>query len=180
MQFACPVLKITPVPFGKHRGKTLKEIGKSDYDYIQWMAGYQTAQQAGEDKRIEYRLAKKVKDLCETKGEEYTKHQKFIDTVSAEDVDTILRNLIDHVDLIPDDWRWGKAWFVTYCRYQDWVKEARRIMDKKRVCTHCGKTLVPIGKSRVGSKRKSDWMDRKLHKKCWRELNKHRHNFYED
>lgn len=181
MQLACPVIKITPLPFGKHRGKTLKEVGKTNYDYIQWLAGYQTAEHSGEDKRIEYRLAKKVKELIETKSREYETNKVFVDTVTAETIDEILKKLMDNVDLIPNSWSWGKAWFVTYCRYQDWVKEARRMMDKKRKCTHCNKTLVPIGKSRVGSKKKSDWMDRKMHKKCWKKVNHSSlHNFYED
>lgn len=181
MQLADPVIKITPLPFGKHRGKTLKEVGKSNYDYVRWLAGYQTAESVGEDKRIEYRLAKKVKDLFETQGSEYESNKAFVDATKADTVDEILKKLIDNVDLIPESWSWGKAWFVTYCRYQDWVKEARRMMDKKRICTHCNKALVPIGRSRVGTKNKSDWMGRTMHKKCWKEVNFSKfHKSYED
>lgn len=50
-------------------------------------------------------------------------------------------------------------------------------------CTHCGKVLVTIGKSRENGKNFStyktkqnnfnhDWDTRKYHKKCWLEIKK--------
>ena len=41
----------------------------------------------------------------------------------------------------------------------------------KRKCTFCGKTLVPIGTSRVNGKtHHGDWGARDLHKKCFVEF----------
>lgn len=41
----------------------------------------------------------------------------------------------------------------------------------KGKCTHCGRTLVAIGRSRDGGAKHNDWSSRTLHKKCWKELN---------
>lgn len=38
----------------------------------------------------------------------------------------------------------------------------------KAKCLHCGRTLVPVGKSRVAGANHDDWTTRKYHKKCWK------------
>lgn len=45
-------------------------------------------------------------------------------------------------------------------------------------CSKCGKKLVPIGTSRKNGASHNDWDSRKLHKKCWLELNEEK--YYKD
>jgi len=37
-------------------------------------------------------------------------------------------------------------------------------------CEYCNGTLVPIGSSRANGKNHADWANRRLHKKCWKEV----------
>ena len=41
---------------------------------------------------------------------------------------------------------------------------------KKIKCTYCGKHLQAIGTARKNGKTHPDWRSRKLHKKCWIEI----------
>ena len=50
------------------------------------------------------------------------------------------------------------------------VWAARKVFERKRICAHCFKPLVPVGYSRKRGARHSDWSSRKLHKKCWLEF----------
>jgi len=44
-------------------------------------------------------------------------------------------------------------------------------MDKqKRQCKYCHRVLVPIGHDRKNGKSHGDWLARRYHKKCYKEL----------
>lgn len=47
------------------------------------------------------------------------------------------------------------------------IEEERK---KAGMCLHCGKKLVPIGRSRANGKDHDDWDEREYHKKCWKLL----------
>ena len=56
------------------------------------------------------------------------------------------------------------------------VQKVKPVDDKpsetpKGKCTHCGRALVAIGRSRDKGAKHNDWAARTLHKKCWKELN---------
>ena len=43
----------------------------------------------------------------------------------------------------------------------------------RETCTWCGKTLLPIADKRHGyTGTKTDWKDRQMHKRCWKERKK--------
>jgi hypothetical protein len=46
-------------------------------------------------------------------------------------------------------------------------RAAKRLARK---CAECGRPLVPIGRARANGKAHEDWGARRLHKKCWLEL----------
>ncbi len=48
--------------------------------------------------------------------------------------------------------------------------ENKTVIKKK--CEHCGKTIVPLGSKRANGTYHEDWPTRKLHKKCWKLLQK--------
>jgi uncharacterized protein with PIN domain len=50
------------------------------------------------------------------------------------------------------------------------VKAAKKALKAKKKCKACGRSLVPVGRSRVGGKPHKDWSTRQYHKKCWKEL----------
>jgi len=37
-------------------------------------------------------------------------------------------------------------------------------------CEYCNGTLVPVGSARANGKDHADWANRRLHKKCWKEV----------
>ena len=109
------------IPFGKHSGKTWDLVLQIDYDYIRWLAGYQTATKADPEKRIEHRVAKKVMQLCKKKRGEYITHKAFLDAVYDTHIQNVIQNIQNNLELIPTDNFWGKAWFVTFKNHPEWV-----------------------------------------------------------
>jgi hypothetical protein len=59
-------------------------------------------------------------------------------------------------------WMWTKKPRV--------IAAARAYVDMSKRCVQCCEPLVPMGHARANGKDHADWSSRRLHKKCWREL----------
>jgi hypothetical protein len=154
---------VPSLPFGKHRGKTLREAWKEDPAYLKYLTLREI--------EVDDAAAPSVEVWCDDRPLE--SFFGFFPELAEEDqeneaaVYAVLRK-----PPYSDNRFYDRVRSRLYLKLHQWpsVVAARAFVDENNLCYKCFGRLVPIGTARANGANHGDWAARKLHKKCFRSL----------
>lgn len=169
-----------PLPFGKHEGKRLDKV---PINYVVWLAGKRVND--SKDHPITRNVLADLADTvwmnrnagcaCDDKkcnDPDYHTSSCYAYCLGATREETKRkcksRILNDEVTFRAASSL--RPWLWVDGNYPGEVAYARRYLEMCNRCFVCGRKLVAVGHDRANGKDHPDWPARKLHKKCWKEL----------
>lgn len=166
-----------PVPFGKHRGDHLCDL---PVEYLRWLAGFAFCPE-----RRDF-----VRSVTSESVLRDTAYWTLLNAHDGEHRDLLgdhhpMRSMEDALcwteaelsQRNPDSKRISRHEIARFRslryveeRWPQWRDLAEEELLRRRCCLQCGGRLQPVGWSRANGRDHGDWPERKLHKKCWKEL----------
>ena len=135
--------------FGKHKGKRLDQVPN---EYLGWLTMWEvTYHCCGDMANCEGECGRQVKIRCLTRKDcgRYCIRDNIVEQCSD------CRNCES----------------LTFLKRQtEVVTAARDATKRRRLCRECWKVMPAVGHNRTNGAGHSDWDERLLHKKCFREL----------
>lgn len=165
--------------FGKYAGTPL---GDAPIDYVVWLAGKRVNENL--DNPITHSVLEDLVDViwmnrdapcgCKKRSDELEYHlSSCYNTclgVTRNETKQKCRSKILNEEATFLRAKMMRSWIWVERHHPGEVARAWRYLKLSHKCYACGRKLVAVGHERANGRDHADWQERKLHKKCWKEL----------